>query len=161
VPPSESEFIRFRIDASLRAQASDVCNSLGLDLNDVLRALVARIARDGALPFDLQAPSVSAAGPTPFATYDMRLWASLAPIADAEAAMTMLAVYVARCGNAIDDEYQRAAADNGRIELLTQQLHEAQRAQQELDLTDPAVAARVLATYRARLTELEAQDGQD
>jgi antitoxin component of RelBE/YafQ-DinJ toxin-antitoxin module len=34
------EFIRFRIDPAIHKKAADSCSRLGIELNDVLRALV-------------------------------------------------------------------------------------------------------------------------
>ena len=47
----DAELIRFRLDPQVRERAEEVCAHLGYELRDVLRATVARIARDGALPF--------------------------------------------------------------------------------------------------------------
>src|SRR5438445_13175806 len=53
--PMDSEFTRFRINPALRDQAMQVCARLGVELSDVLRALVTRIAHDGAIPFAMPA----------------------------------------------------------------------------------------------------------
>jgi DNA-damage-inducible protein J len=45
--------VRARIDEATRDRAAAVLAELGLTVSDVLRITLARVARDGALPFDL------------------------------------------------------------------------------------------------------------
>ena len=56
---AETTWVRFRIDETLKARAEAVCDGRGLDLHDVLRTLVRRIAVENAIPFDLDAPAGS------------------------------------------------------------------------------------------------------
>lgn len=50
-------YIRARIDASLKAEATLVLDSLGLTISDVMRMVITRIARDKALPIELTRPN--------------------------------------------------------------------------------------------------------
>jgi antitoxin component of RelBE/YafQ-DinJ toxin-antitoxin module len=46
----DSELVRFRIDPTIRDKAAKVCAGHGLELNDVLRAIVTKIAKEGKVP---------------------------------------------------------------------------------------------------------------
>ena len=50
-------FVRARIDESLRAEAAAVLADMGLTISDVVRITLTRVAKDGALPFDLKVPN--------------------------------------------------------------------------------------------------------
>lgn len=47
--------IQTRIDADVKARASEVLETMGLTVSDAVRILLTRIAREGALPFELLA----------------------------------------------------------------------------------------------------------
>ena len=115
--PMDTELIRFRIDPEIRDKAEEVCSALGHELHDVLRAAVIRIARDGALPFDLGAgPAAPAAGAIPFYHYDERRWGSMKPQIDAEVALALLARFIADCSTRLDQAGGAAnAALNARV----------------------------------------------
>src|SRR5436309_14992587 len=116
----DTELVRFRINPELREKAAKVCADLGLELNDVLRAFVTRIARDGALPFDLgSAATPPEPGHTPFHDYDARLWSSIKPQIDAEVAIGLLARFIAHCSTRIDEAAEGAAPDPGLILCLS------------------------------------------
>src|SRR5207248_7354800 len=66
--PMDTEFTRFRINPALRDQAMQVCARLGVELSDVLRALVTRIAHDGAIPFAMPAAESPTAPASPPST---------------------------------------------------------------------------------------------
>ena len=50
-------FVRARIDETLRDQAASVLAEMGLTVSDVVRMTLTRIAKDGALPFELKVPN--------------------------------------------------------------------------------------------------------
>jgi len=50
-------FVRARIDQRLRDEAADVLAEMGLTMSDVIRMTLARIAKDRALPFDIEIPN--------------------------------------------------------------------------------------------------------
>jgi DNA-damage-inducible protein J len=45
--------VQARIDAGVKARASEVLEGVGLTISDAVRILLTRIAKDGALPFAL------------------------------------------------------------------------------------------------------------
>jgi antitoxin component of RelBE/YafQ-DinJ toxin-antitoxin module len=51
----DSELVRFRIDPTIRDRAAKVCAGHGLELNDVLRAIVTKIAKEGKVPIGAEA----------------------------------------------------------------------------------------------------------
>lgn len=144
----DNELIRFRIDPAIRETAEEVCSGLGLELNDVLRATVMRIARDGALPFEIGAgaaqPPVEA---IPFYNYDERLWGSLKPHIDAEVALAILARFIADCSTKLDEQTSSSRPDEAAMATLTAQRDEARRWRRELDVADAAAVAAVLEHY--------------
>jgi DNA-damage-inducible protein J len=50
-------FVRARMDETIKNQAADVLAEMGLTVSDVVRMTLTRIARDGALPFELRVPN--------------------------------------------------------------------------------------------------------
>jgi DNA-damage-inducible protein J len=140
----DSELVRFRVDPEIRDQAAKVCADLGFELNDVLRALLTRIARDGVLPFDFSTPGQSNAGRLPFYDYDERLWASMKPQIDAEVALALLARFIANCSTRIDEEGDTARPDRPLIAQLTQERDEARKIKADLNVADGPAVRQVL-----------------
>jgi hypothetical protein len=146
--PMDTELIRFRIDPEIRDKAEEVCAAWGHELSDVLRAAVMRIARDGALPFDLGAgPAAPAPGAAPFYDYDERLWASVKPQIDAEVALALLSRFIADCSMRLDEAADGSAPDAERLARLTRQRDDARQRRRELDVVDAAAVQAVLDTY--------------
>ena len=50
---SANAIVRARVSEEVKARASTVLAGLGLTVSDVVRITLTRVARDGALPFDL------------------------------------------------------------------------------------------------------------
>lgn len=142
----DTELIRFRIDAEVREKAVQVCAQLGYELNDVLKALVSRIARDGALPFDM-AGTATPAAPVPFYTYDERLWSGMKPQIDAEVALALLARYIADCSTSLDEESDKKKPDAKLVERLTTARAQARELKLKLDVSDAAAVQAVLDKY--------------
>jgi DNA-damage-inducible protein J len=144
----DSELIRFRIDPAIHDKAAKVCAELGLELNDVLRLLVTRIARDRAIPFDFgAAPPQPSPDQTPFHEYDPRLWRSIRPQIDAEVALALLGRFIADCSTRIDEESGREKPDRPLVARLTEQRDEARRLRLDLVVTDEDAVAAILQKY--------------
>ena len=52
-------FVRARIDEKLKDQAAAVLADMGLTVSDIVRMTLTRVAKDGAVPFDLKVPNVA------------------------------------------------------------------------------------------------------
>lgn len=52
-----AEIVRARIDADLKAHASEVLAGMGLTVSDAIRLLLVRVVADKALPFDVRIPN--------------------------------------------------------------------------------------------------------
>jgi len=50
-------FVRARIDETVKNEAATVLAELGLTVSDVVRMTLTRVARDHALPFELNVPN--------------------------------------------------------------------------------------------------------
>ena len=50
-------FVRARIDAKLRDEASEVLADFGLTVSDIVRMTLTRVARDRAVPLELKSPN--------------------------------------------------------------------------------------------------------
>lgn len=142
----DNELIRFRIDAEIRDKAEEVCTALGHELHDVLRAAVIRIARDGALPFDLGA-AATPVGAVPFYNYDERLWRTMKPQIDAEVALAILSRFIADCSTRLDEATDSGNASAELVDRLTRERDEARKRRRELDVADTVAVKAVLDTY--------------
>ena len=49
-----STIVQFRADTEMRSQASDICESLGLDLPTYFRMCMSRLIQEGGIPFSLK-----------------------------------------------------------------------------------------------------------
>lgn len=143
----DSELIRFRIDPEIRAKAEAVCLELGHELHDVLRAVIVRIARDHAIPFELNSPALPPSTPVPFLEYDETLWAPLKPQIEAQLALTLLAQAVTDCSIEIDREEQKAAPDRERLAKLAERRTQAKSSRLTLNVADHEAVATVLRQY--------------
>ena len=56
-----NSLVQFRIDESLRQQASDLCDKLGLDLSTYLRMSLAKLVMEQGVPFAVKIKPVPAA----------------------------------------------------------------------------------------------------
>jgi DNA-damage-inducible protein J len=50
---TENAVVRSRISAEVKEQATAVLENLGLSVSDLMRITLTRVAKDGAIPFDL------------------------------------------------------------------------------------------------------------
>jgi antitoxin component of RelBE/YafQ-DinJ toxin-antitoxin module len=139
----DSDFERFRVDPAVRDRAAHVCIELGHELSDILRAVVARIADDGVIPFALPPKSAEARS---FMSQDPRLWSGLQAQVEAQLALDLLGRFIADCSIALEAQTD-AAADSARTEQLTQQRDHARRLRQQLDVTDRSAVQAVLRSY--------------
>ena len=51
--------VQFRTDEVIKAQALEVCKSLGLDLSSYLRMCMSRLAQENGIPFSMKVNPVS------------------------------------------------------------------------------------------------------
>lgn len=58
---SENAVVRARISDEVKEQATEVLAGMGLTVSDAVRILLTRVAREGALPFDLKPNAETAA----------------------------------------------------------------------------------------------------
>jgi addiction module RelB/DinJ family antitoxin len=149
----EGALVRFRVDASVKDKVTEVCEKLGFDLADVLRAFMARVAEDGTLAFDMGAPSTTRTQRAPFAEYSERLWRDYRHV-DAEVALALLSRFIADRATGIDAEASERRPDAERLAQLRQELAEARSLAQTLDPKDADAVAAVLATYGPRVASL-------
>jgi DNA-damage-inducible protein J len=50
---SENAVVRSRVSAEVKEQATSVLEGMGLSVSDLMRIVLTRVAKDGAIPFDL------------------------------------------------------------------------------------------------------------
>lgn len=150
----EGELIRFRVDAAIRGQAAAVCEKLGFDLPDVLRAFVSRIAEQGTLPFDMGIAPGPPAQRAPFAEYSERLWRDYQWV-DAQVALALLARFIADRAARLDAEQSQRQPDAAQLQQLNEEIAQARGLAQRLDPDDAEAVAAVLSTYGPRVAALE------
>jgi DNA-damage-inducible protein J len=56
---AETEMIRARVDAKLKAQAEGVLEKLGLNASDAIRLFYRQVALQKSLPFDVKLPNAA------------------------------------------------------------------------------------------------------
>lgn len=121
----ETELVRFRVDGNLKTNAEAACNRRGLDLNDVLRTLVRRIAMEDAIPFDLNAPArIATDARTPFDRYGEFLDQDLAHL-KIESVIGLLATFIADRARRMAAEKKKTKPNTKRIEQWLQEASEA------------------------------------
>ncbi|WP_108507653.1 type II toxin-antitoxin system RelB/DinJ family antitoxin [Polynucleobacter acidiphobus] len=49
--------VRCRIDAKVKAEATEVIEAMGLNVSDAIRLFLKRVATEGTIPFDLRIPN--------------------------------------------------------------------------------------------------------
>lgn len=150
----EGELVRFRVDAAVKDKVTEVCEKLGFDLSDVLRAFMARIAEDGTLPFDMGVAAVARTQRAPFAEYSERLWREYKHV-DAEVALALLSRFIADRSERIDAEASERRPNAEVLAQLRQELAEARSLAQSLDPQDADAVAAVLATYGQLVASLK------
>jgi addiction module RelB/DinJ family antitoxin len=143
--PMDSEIERFRIDPQVRDQAAEVCARFGLELNDVLRVFVTRIATEGAIPIELP-PDRGSNEDAPFGDNN-RLWSSLRTHVEAEVAIALLARFVADCSTTIDELADLTQTDSDVVARLNVEREEARQLRNTLDVTDASAVRAVLHKY--------------
>jgi DNA-damage-inducible protein J len=50
---SENAVVRSRVSSEVKQQATAVLEGMGLSVSDLMRIVLTRVAKDGAIPFDL------------------------------------------------------------------------------------------------------------
>ena len=54
---ASTTFVRARVDETVKDEAAAVLAQMGLTVSDVVRMTLTRVAKDGALPFELKVPN--------------------------------------------------------------------------------------------------------
>jgi DNA-damage-inducible protein J len=54
---AQTAFVRARIDETVRDEAAAVLADMGLTVSDLVRITLTRVAREGAVPFELKVPN--------------------------------------------------------------------------------------------------------
>lgn len=152
----DTELIRFRIDADTGQQAEATCAAAGLELRDVLRAVVGRIARDRVVPDDALTAVKDEILSRPFTTYEGQLWSTLKPTVDAENAVLVLARFIADCSARLE-ALPSEPPSTTRAAELGRAREEARSARSELDVSKPDAVQRVLDRFGPLVRDADAQ----
>jgi addiction module RelB/DinJ family antitoxin len=142
----EGEIIRFRVDPEVKEKVTAVCEKLGFDLSEVLRAVMGRIAETGTLPVELGSTDEPRSQRAPFGEYSERLWREY-QFVDAEVALSLLDRFIARSAAQLDAEHSGVEPNPGTIETLKRVIAEARQLTQTLDPEDTEAIGTVLAAY--------------
>lgn len=149
---SSAELIRFRVDRDLKRAAEAVCAGLDLDLNDVLRSIVRRIAHERALPFEVNTPPRPQPGKVPFAEYNDFLKRDLAHL-KGELTLGMLATFIADRTKRIAEARGDPQVDAKLQARWERELRDAAAYHRTLDTRDTALVEQLDARFRALLAE--------
>jgi antitoxin component of RelBE/YafQ-DinJ toxin-antitoxin module len=148
--------LQFRLHRDVADKANAICARHGVQLADVLRGVVTRIATEGSLPS--QAVTHHAAGqtPLPFDRYDARLWDALQLSINAELAVELLAACIADCSAQLAEIDPARKPHRELADRLERKRREALQLRQTLDVNDADAVAAVLRAY-GRSTRPEAE----
>jgi antitoxin component of RelBE/YafQ-DinJ toxin-antitoxin module len=150
----DNELVSFRIEATLRHEASLVCASLGMELNDYLRACVTRLVQDKRIPFAVIAPMHQPVQ-TGVAT-SSRLWAPLEATTDVEAATICAHADIAAKTASLSNAKASTPSNKPLIKHLSLKRGEAMAAAAALRTDDPQRCALMLRTFEAGRLEIKA-----
>ena len=151
----DTDLVSFRIDADLHRKAAKVCSNLGLELHEVLRALISQIARDGALPFAIGSGSRLPVPSRNLPVVDRsRLWSDLQPQISAETALTLLMRVIAELSSRLSEAVDASDRDEPLIAELTAQRIEVLALRQNLDVTDQTAVEHAISAGHAWLDNL-------
>lgn len=150
---ADTTVLSFRVDEALRRQAVAICQQQHIDLNDVLRTLIRRIAMEGALPFNLDAPARSeTVQRVPFDDYGDFLNTDLAHL-EVEALISLLARLVADRARRIVAEQRKRSPDPANIKRWAGEIAAAMQIRRgKVDLTQPARVDQLQQRFAALLT---------
>lgn len=149
---SETTLVRFRLQTKQIAEAVGVCDELGFDLNDVLRTVVRRIAKDHAIPFEINHPTHVASNRLPFTEYGDYLDKDLAHL-KAELTLSMLSTFIADRAARLREERQKPKSNNKLIQRWERELRDAVGYHRTMNTRDVALVEQVDAKFRALLVE--------
>jgi hypothetical protein len=147
----DTDSIRFRLEADLKARAEAVCIKRGLALNDVLRALVRRIAQEDAIPFDLNPTyRVAESPPPPYDRYGDDVGEDVSQLR-AEAVITLLVSFIADRARRIAAEKKKSRPDHDKLARWEQEAQAALGHRRTLDTQDEASLAAIEREFAALL----------
>jgi hypothetical protein len=152
-PPRSSRppvLLRYAVDRDLFEAAEKVCTDLELDLIEVMRELLRRIALERAIPFELGTAVRIQGDAAPFTRYSAFLEADLAPL-EPELVLARLGTFIAERSARIAEANAAPEPDEEQIASWTRELDEAIALHRTLDVRDTALLARVEARFRALL----------
>ena len=150
--PSSSVLLRYSVDREVLAAAEKVCDGLDLDLIEVLRECVRRIAVDGAVPFELRGAVRIAGDLVPLTRNNAFLEADLAPL-KAELLLGLLGTFIAERTARLEAARAASGPDAKRIARWERELTEAIAHHRTLDVNDGPRVERLDARFRALLAE--------
>ena len=143
--------VNFRVDPDVKTRAEAICKSIEMDLVQVMRILLRRIATEEAIPFDLNAP---ARAPTParvpFDRYGTFLEHDLKHL-KAESVISLLAGFVAKRARQMATERAKSRPNTKKIEQWNTEAMEAMTLRRSIDTNDEALLARTEKRFTALL----------
>lgn len=151
-PSPSSAQLRYTVDRELLAAAEKVCEGLDLDLTEVLRECIRRIAVHGAVPFELRGAVRSHGDPVPLTRNNAFLEGDLAPL-KAELLLGLLGTFIAERTARLEAARADANADAKRIARWERELQEAITCHRTLDVNDGPLVERLDSRFRALLAE--------
>ena len=148
----ETELVRFRIEGDLKSRAEEVCARYGLELNDVMRTLVRRIALDDSIPFDMNAPGrIAEPSGSPFDRYGAFLTEDLAHL-KAKSVISLSGSYIANRARRMATERHKARPNRAHVARWKSEVQEALQYRRTLDTKDQKLVAKGEKNFAALLT---------
>jgi addiction module RelB/DinJ family antitoxin len=142
----QTDIIRFRIEEDIKARAENICARLGMEMNDVLRTLVRRIALDKAIPFDMHTTfRVEEPSRSPFDLTD-----DLAHL-KAEAVISLLWIFAAKRARQIALENRKPRPNRKQNTKWETEAEEAMEYSRTMDTRDDKLVAKVEQRFAALL----------
>ncbi|MBT0963019.1 type II toxin-antitoxin system RelB/DinJ family antitoxin [Denitromonas iodatirespirans] len=149
----DSVLIRFRIDKSLLEKAESTCQRHGHELFEVVRAMIAQVVRDDAIPVDIPPTGK----PASHSRFDDHLaWDGQKTQISASVLLELIERVIARCSTRLA---MHTGPANHHSDMFSKIRERAVHDRDTLDLTDQKSIDRALAAYKKLVNDIGGPNG--
>lgn len=144
--------VSLRIERDLKKRAEEICARTGMDLTDVIRTLVRRIAIDGAIPFDLDTPGRVEEPPAPpYGRYSDFLTDDLAHV-KADSVIVLLSSFAADRAHRVATERRKSRPNREKINRWEAEARDAMKHRRTINTKDEKLLTKLEKKFTTLLT---------